>query len=73
VIATLFHHPIVLPFGAQLWLVLPLCAVVAIVYKTIRVPDLRHLWRAVAGLMAYMVAGLVVLSAVLWLIDEYWP
>jgi hypothetical protein len=68
----IFLNPMVLGFNTELWLLLPLCAAVAIVYKTIRVDDLRHLAREIVALIAYMVVGLVALSVVLWLIHEYW-
>jgi hypothetical protein len=73
VIALLFYNPITLGFYSELWLVLPLCAAVGVVYKTIRIHDLRRLPWEVLYLLAYMVAGLILLAAVLWLIHEYWP
>ena len=69
----LFYNPITLSFYHELWLLLPLCAAVGIVYKTIRVTHLGHLARQVLFLMAYMLAGLVILAVALWLIHEYWP
>ena len=69
----LFYNPMTLGFHSELWLVLPLCAAVGLVYKTIRVHDLRHLPRDVLVLMVYMVAGLVFLAMALWGIHEYWP
>jgi 4-hydroxybenzoate polyprenyltransferase len=73
VIATLFYHPILLSFDSELWLLLPLCFAVGLVYKAIRINDLRRLPREMLFLMAYMVVGLTVLCAALWLIQEYWP
>ena len=72
-IAELFVHPQVLPFDAILWLVLPLCASVAIVYKTIRVDDLRRLPVQAGILIIFMLGGLLALGAGLWAIHEYWP
>lgn len=69
----LFYNPITLGFYGELWLLLPLCAAVAIVYKTVRTHHPRHLPREILALMAYMVVGLVVLCTGLWLIQEYWP
>ena len=69
---TVFYNPMTLPFGSRLWLLLPLCAVVAIVYKTIRTNNLRRLWIQVLALWGYMLIGLVVLGAAMWLIHEYW-
>jgi hypothetical protein len=65
-IATLFVNPITLSNQAVLWLILPLCLSVAIIYKTIRTRNLRRLPLEIASLMAYMVGGLVLLGAVLW-------
>lgn len=70
---TIFYNPVPLSFYGQLWLLVPLCAGVAIIYKTVRVNDLRRLWREVLLLTAYMVGGLIALCAGLWLIQDYWP
>jgi len=70
---TLFYNPITLSFYGELWLLLPLCAAVGVVYKTIRIHHLRRLPREVLFLVLYMVAGLVLLSVGLWLVQEYWP
>jgi hypothetical protein len=72
-IAQLFVHPQAIPFDMILWLLLPLCASVAIVYKTIRVDNLRQLPRQAGILIIFMLAGLVALGAGLWIIHEYWP
>ena len=69
----LFVNPVTITFHTELWLLLPLCAAVAVVYKTIRCEELGRLPRDLAALMAYMAAGLVGLCASLWLIHEYWP
>ena len=70
---TIFLNPIPhLSQAAALWLVLPLCASVAVVYKAIRVPNLRDLPREVAGLILYMAVGLAVGGAALWAIHRYW-
>ncbi len=70
---TLFYNPLPLPSSAVLWLVLPLCAAVAIVYKTLRVKDIRRLPLVAAGLMLYISGGLAALGAGLWLLVRYWP
>jgi hypothetical protein len=70
---TLFLHPVPLHAGVVLWLVIPLCASVALVYKALRVRDVRRLpWEA-GFLLLYMVAGLATLGAGLWLLVRYWP
>ena len=68
----LFYHPLQWSSDSLLWMVLPLCASVAIVYKAIRTRDLRRLGLEVLGVIAFMVAGMVALAVVLWLIQEYW-
>ena len=72
-IAQLFVHPQILPFDMILWLVIPLCASVAIVYKTIRVHNLRQLPVQAGSLIILMLGGLFALGAGLWIIHEYWP
>ena len=55
----------------HLWLVLPLCAVLAVVYKTIRVRHLRDLPLQVLGLWAYILVGLLLLGGGFYLLLEY--
>lgn len=52
-------------------LLLPLLATVAVVYKTIRVRDLRSLPLQILVLWAYMAAGLVGLAAALYVLSEH--
>lgn len=68
----LFTYPMDLSFQSSLWLVLPLCASVSIVYKTVRTEDLRRLPMEIAALFAYMITGLVALGVVLWGIHSWW-
>jgi len=70
---TLFYNPMQLTFHGLLFLLIPLCLSVAIVYKTIQVKTLRRLPMAVAILIGYMLIGLVALGAGLWAIQRYWP
>ena len=70
---TPFYDPMTLRFHSQIWLLLPLCASVAIIYKTVRTRDLRRLPREVVAAFAYMVVGLAILAAALWGLQEYWP
>ncbi len=69
----LFVKPLTLHFHSLLWMLMPLCFSVALVYKTIRTNDLRRLPIEVARLVVYMAVGLVALGLVLWLIHAYWP
>lgn len=70
-LATIFYHPITLPSGSLLWLMLPLLASVTIVYKTIRTRHLRRLPLEILALMGYVAGGVVVLSVGLWAIQAY--
>ena len=69
----LFVHPQVLPFDTILWLVLPLCVSVAVVYKAIRVDNLHRLFVEASVLIIFMLGGLLMLGAGLYAIHEYWP
>lgn len=70
---TLFYNPMPLTSDlVRLLLVLPLCAGVAIVYKTVRENDLRRLFLRIISLFCYMIVGLVMLGVVMWLIQRYW-
>jgi uncharacterized membrane protein (DUF4010 family) len=73
VIATLFLNPLQIPSSLALWLVIPLCAAVAVVYKAMRVQDVHRLARETAGLILYMLGALAVLGAGLWALVKYWP
>ncbi len=55
----------------HMWLVVPLCAAVAVVYKTIRVERLRELPRQILGLWLYMALGLTALAGALYFLVEY--
>lgn len=69
----LFYKPMVLSADSQLWPLLPLCAAVAIVYKTVRTEDLKRLGLQILLLITYMIGGLVALGLGLWLLHTYWP
>ena len=71
---TLFYHPMPLEAdGWTLWLLLPLCVSVAIVYKVVRIQNVRRLPLEVLALMGYMAAGLTALGAALWVVQAYFP
>ena len=72
-LADLFVHPVVIPFNTTLLLLFPLCAAVAIVYKTVRVDTLRRLPLQATVLIVYMLGGLCALGASLWALHTYWP
>jgi len=67
-LSTVFTHPVQLNSGIwTLLLVLPLCASVVVVYKTVRTRDLRRLPLGIVAAMAYVVGGLALLGAALWI------
>ncbi len=69
-IATLFWHPMTLDSSSTIWLLIPLCISVAVVYKTIRVQRPAQLPLAIALLVIYMIGGLTLLGGALWAIQE---
>jgi len=73
VIAALFYNPVTVSFHSELLLLLPLCAAVGLIYKTIRVERLNQLIREYIKLLAYMAFGLVALCVLLWVTHTYWP
>ena len=72
-IATLFYNPITVSFNSELLMLLPLCAAVGLIYKTLRIEYLSQLPREYVKLLAYMAFGLVALCFILWVIYTYWP
>ncbi|MCG8512166.1 MAG: hypothetical protein MI741_23360 [Rhodospirillales bacterium] len=56
----------------RFWLLLlvPLVIVVAVVYKTIKLPDLSRLPRQSASLAAQILAFMVLAAVVLWILTE---
>ena len=64
---TLFYNPVQLPSsGWSLWLIVPLCLIVAVVYKTVRTETLRKLPLEILSALCYMLAGLTALGVGLW-------
>lgn len=68
-----FTSPMLISSAATIWLLIPVCLAVAVVYKTVRTAHLRNIFREVVVLMVYMLVGLVALGAGLWAIQSYWP
>jgi len=66
-LAALFYNSCAIPWSATMWFVIPLCLAVTIVYKTVRVNDLRKLPIQSVMLMGYLLGCLLVLGAGLWL------
>ncbi len=64
---TLFYNPMQLPSdGWSLWLLIPLCLAVSVVYKTVRTENLRKLPLEILSTLCYMLAGLTALGVGLW-------
>jgi len=67
-VSEIFTHPVQL--NSDIWtllLVIPLCASVVVVYKTVRTENLRRLPFEIVTTMAYVLGGLAALGVVLWL------
>lgn len=56
--------------GVRLWLMLPLILVVAVVYKAIKIDDLRKLPRQAAVLFLQIFAFMILALIALWLLAE---
>lgn len=65
-------EPMPIPRNVTLYLVLPLCYGVALVYKTIRCAHVADVPRQFLHLAAYMTGGLVALGLAAWLVQFYW-
>ena len=65
----LWMHPMQLSSATVVYLALPLCLAVAVVYKTIRTQCLRRLPLEVLVTVAYVGTGLLALAVGLWLIQ----
>ena len=68
-IGTLFYNSCQVPWSATIWFVIPLCFSVTIVYKTVRIGNLRKLPIQSVMLMGYLLGCLLVLGVGLWLIQ----
>lgn len=67
----LFFEPIDVS-GVWLWLLLPLCLTVALVYKTTKIQDLKQLPASVAGLWATTISAVLLIGGVLYLLVYLW-
>jgi hypothetical protein len=68
---TIFYNPLPLSSDQLLWLSLPLCLSLAVVYKTVRTKNLRRLPREVLVLYGYIILGLLGIGVGLWLLTKY--
>jgi len=64
----LFVHPLELPSGARLWMLLPLVACVATVYRATRARSARELPRATIITFIQIVVGMVAIAAAFYLV-----
>jgi hypothetical protein len=65
--AWFLHHPLSLD-SYWMWLLLPLVAAIAIVYKTLKVEDLRELPRQAAYLFVQILTFLVLAGVAIYVI-----
>jgi hypothetical protein len=72
-LSDLFYHSQILSSRTMLWMLVPLCLVVSIIYKTIRINELRRLWWQILYMFGYIVCGLAAMGIAAWLIVTYWP
>jgi len=70
VVAGLFTTAIKLQGPERFFLMFPLCLSIAIIYKTIRLENLRDLPKAAAVLWVTIVIGMCVVGGGLWLAFE---
>jgi hypothetical protein len=71
IMAELFDRPIPGVWNAWPWLILPLCASVALVYKAIHVENMRRVPLEALQTTLWIAAGMVGVAAGLWLIVEF--
>ncbi|MCG3178685.1 MAG: hypothetical protein BIFFINMI_01014 [Phycisphaerae bacterium] len=68
---TLFHDPLpVQDFWP--WMLVPLAASIAIIYKTLKVPNVRQVPLAALTLTLTILGGMVLAAAVLSAIAHFW-
>jgi uncharacterized membrane protein YdcZ (DUF606 family) len=64
----LFVEPLRLPPGARLWMLLPLVACVALVYRVTRARDVRHMLRPTVVTFVNIVVGMVAIAIAFYLV-----
>ena len=64
----LFVNPLKLPPGARLWMLLPLVACVALVYRVTRARDVRHLPKPTIVTFLNIVVGMVLIAVGFYLV-----
>lgn len=66
--ALLFIHPLPFPAGARLWMLLPLVACVATVYRATRARDVAHMPRATVITFFQIVVGMALIALTFYLV-----
>jgi hypothetical protein len=68
VLAMLFVNPVTLPAGARMWMLLPLLACVAAVYRATRVRAVRDMPRGTLITFANTLAGMIAIAVAFYLV-----
>lgn len=71
ILAWLFIHPLELPPGARLWMLLPLVACVATVYRATRIQRTRGMARAATWTSINILVGMTLIAAAFYLIHLF--
>ena len=66
----IFIHPLSLPVGAKFWMLLPLVACVAAVYRATRARNAGELPRATVITFFNIVVGMVLIAAAFYLVHR---
>ncbi len=67
-LATLFLDPIPLSGFQRAALLLPICLSISVVYRTIKTPDLRDVFRTSLTLWVTIVVGMWLVALTLWVV-----
>ena len=67
-LSTLFIDPIALGGWQRALMLLPICLSVSVVYKTLKLPDVRQIPLAALGLWLTIVFGLWMVALTMWLL-----
>jgi len=70
ILAAIFTTPLLTSSITAMWMVIPLCLSVSIVYRTIRTEDIRKLPVQIPKLALYIIIAFAVLCAALLLIQH---
>jgi hypothetical protein len=65
-----FIHPLKLPAGSRLWMLLPLVACIAVVYRATRARTVRGLPKATVRTFINIILGMCAIAIVAYLLHE---